>query len=164
MDKQLKHQLTHFIDGRVCVMAIGNRHHHDEGVGPCVAEAMETYPEFDVINAGIVPEDHIELAARNHPGTILMVEATDFGGEPGEVRLIYPDKVAYSGVSKQAGSLRMLSEYLQASTHARIGLLAIQPEDLSDGDGLSPLVNKTLDDLLEVLPDICGHPTSQLHH
>jgi len=164
MDKQLKRQLSRFIDGRVCVMAIGNRHHHDEGVGPYVAEAMETYPEFDVINAGIVPEDHIEMVARNHPGTILLVEATDFGGEPGEITLIYPDKVAYSGVSRQAGSLRMLTEYLQASTHARIGLLAIQPEDMSDGDGLSPLVTKTLDDLLEVLPDICGHTTSQLHH
>ena len=46
---------------------------------------------------------------------------------------------------------------MQARTHARIALLAVQPADTSDGKGLSPPVSKTLDDLLDVLPDICDH-------
>jgi hydrogenase 3 maturation protease len=164
MDNQLRSQLTHFIDGRVCLLGIGNRHRHDDAVGPYIAEAMQTGPEFDVIDAGIIPEDYIEPAARNHPGTILMIDAADFGGEPGEIRLLYPEKVAYSGVSSQAGSLRTLAEYLRARTHARIALLAIQPADTSDGDGLSPVVSRALDDLLESLPEICGHTPSLLHH
>ena len=93
-----------------------------------------------------------------------MVDATDFGGEPGEVRLLYPENVNYSGASTHAGSLRMLAEFLQARTHARIGLLAVQPADVSDGKGLSPPVSKTLDDLLDVLPDICDHKIDVLHH
>jgi len=93
-----------------------------------------------------------------------MVDATDFGGEPGEVRLLYPENVAYSGVSTHAGSLRMLAEYMHARTHARVALLAVQPADTSDGTGLSPPVSKTLDDLLDSLPDICGHTISVLHH
>ena len=164
MDTQLKNQLAHFIDGRVCLLGIGNRYHHDEAVGPYLAEALETRPEYDVIDAGIIPEDYIETTANKHPDTILLVDATDFGGEPGEVRLLYPEHVNYSGVSTHAGSLRMLSEFLQARTYARIALLAVQPEDLSDGQGLSPSVSKTLDDLLDALPDICGHTISVLHH
>lgn len=164
MDKQLKDQLAHFIDGRVCLLGIGNRYHHDDAVGPYLAEALESRPEYDVIDAGIIPEDYIETTAQKHPDTILMVDATDFGGEPGEVRLLYPDKVAYSGVSTQAGSLRMLTEYMHARTHARIALLAVQPADTSDGRGLSGPVAKTLDDLLDSLPDICGHTISVLHH
>ena len=164
METQLKNQLAHFIDGRVCLLGIGNRYHHDDAVGPYLAEALEARPDYDVIDAGTIPEDYIETTADTHPDTILMVDATDFGGEPGEVRLLYPEHVKYSGVSTHAGSLRMLSEFLQARTHARIALLAVQPEDLSDGKGLSPSVSKTLDDLLDTLPDICGHTISVLHH
>jgi hydrogenase 3 maturation protease len=164
METQLKNQLAHFIEGRVCLLGIGNRYHHDEAVGPYLAEALEARPDYDVIDAGITPEDYIETTAHKHPDTILMVDATDFGGEPGEVRLLYPEHVNYSGVSKQAGSLRMLAEFLQSRTHARIGLIAVQPADLSDGKGLSPPVAKTLDDLLDTLPDICDHSISVLHH
>lgn len=78
MDKQLKNQLAHFIDeGRVCLLGIGNRYHHDDAFGPYLAEAMESRPDYDVIDAGIVPEDYIETAAHKHPASILMVDATD---------------------------------------------------------------------------------------
>ena len=164
MDKQLKGQLAHFIEGRVCLLGIGNRHHHDDAIGPYLAEALESRPDYDVIDAGIIPEDYIETTAKKHPDTILMVDATDFGGEPGEVRLLYPENVAYSGASTHAGSLRMLAEYMHARTHARVALLAVQPADVSDGKGLSPPVSKTLDDLLNSLPDICDHKISVLRH
>ena len=129
MDKVLKEQLSSFIDGNVCLMGIGNRHWHDDGVGSYIAEALESCPGLDVVDAGFIPENHLETVAGKHPDTILMVDATDFGGEPGQARLIYPDKVAYSGVSTHAGSLRMLAEYMQARTHAHVALLAIQPAD-----------------------------------
>lgn len=164
MDSQLKNQLAHFIDGRVCLLGIGNRYHHDDAFGPYLIEALETRPDYDVIDAGIIPEDYIETTAQKHPDTILMVDATDFGGEPGEVRLLYPEHVNYSGVSTHAGSLRMLAEFLQTRTHARIALLAVQPADVSDGKGLTPAVATTLDDLLDSLPDICSHTISVLHH
>jgi len=164
MDKQLRDQLIHFIDGRVCLMGIGNRYHHDDAIGSYLAEAFESRPDYDVIDAGTMPEDYIETTAHKHPRTILLVDATDFGGEPGEVRLLYPEYIAQSGVSAQAESLRVLSEYLQARTHARIGLLAVQPVDTSDGKGLSQPVSSTLDDLLDTLPDICGHTISVLKH
>ena len=164
MDIQLKNQLARFIDGRVCLLGIGNRYHHDDALGPYLAEALEARDDYDVIDAGVIPEDYIETTANKHPDTILMVDATDFGGEPGEVRLLYPEHVNYSGVSTHAGSLRMLAEFLQARTHARIGLLAVQPADVSDGKGLSPAVSNTLDDLLDSLPDICDHTISVLHH
>ena len=164
MDTQLKNQLIHFIEGRVCLLGIGNRYHHDDALGPYLAEAIESRPDYDVIDAGVMPEDYIEMTAQKHPETILMVDATDFGGEPGEVRLLYPEYVSHSGVSTHAGSLRMLAEFLQARTNARIGLLAVQPADISDGKGLSPPVSKTLNDLLDVLPDICDHKIDVLHH
>jgi len=155
MDKKLRKDLMRFINGHVCLLGIGNRYWRDDGVGSYIAEALETCQGFDVIDAGFIPENHLETVVRKNPDTILMVDATDFGATPGQARLIYSDKVAYSGLSTHAGSLRMLAEYLHARTAASIALLAIQPADTSAGEGLSPAVSGMLNDLLEALPGIC---------
>ena len=157
---EFEDQLTGFIDGHICLLGIGNRYWHDDGVGSCIAEALGSCKEFDVIDAGFIPENHLETVAGKNPDTILMVDATDFGGAPGEARLLHPDKVAYSGISTHAGSLQMLAEYLRARTQARIAVLAIQPADTSAGEGLSPAVSITLRDLLEILPVICSKKVS----
>jgi hydrogenase 3 maturation protease len=159
MDKELEQQLNGFMGNNVCLLGIGNRHLHDEGVGSIVAEALQSFPEINVIDAGLSPENYLEAVAGHHPDTILLVDAVDFGGDPGEVRLIYPEKVSYSAAAHHAGSLRMLAEYLQVRTYARIALLAIQPVDTSDGEELSPSVSDTVSDLLAVLPAICGKHT-----
>jgi hydrogenase 3 maturation protease len=152
---EFKDQLACFIDGHICLLGIGNRYWHDDGVGSYIAEALEFCPEFDVVDAGFIPENHLETVAGKNPDTILIADATDFGGVPGQVRLLYPDKIAYSGLSTHAGSLRMLAEYLHARTRARIALVAIQPADTSAGEGLSPVVSNTLKALLKILPAVC---------
>lgn len=156
MDKVVVDQLSNFVGSHVCVMGIGDRHWHDNGIGSYIAEALEGRPDIDVIDAGFIPENHLEEIAGLHPDSILMVDATDFGGEPGQTRLIYPEKVSYSGVSMHAGSLRMLAEYIHHRTHAPVALLAIQPEDTSAGESLSPAVADTFRDLLENLPRVCS--------
>ena len=155
MDKVVVDQLNSFVGSHVCVVGIGNRHWHDDGIGSYIAEALDDRPDMDVIDAGFIPENHLEEVATRHPDSILMVDATDFGGEPGQARLIYPEKVSYSGVSTHAGSLRMLAEYMHQRTHAPVALLAIQPEDTSAGESLSPAVAETFRDLLESLPRVC---------
>jgi hydrogenase 3 maturation protease len=154
----LKDQLTEFIKGRVCLLGIGNRYWRDDGVGSFIAEALESCQGLDAIDAGFIPENHLETVARNNPDSILMVDATDFGAEPGQARLLYPDNVAYSGVSTHAGSLRMLAKYLSVRTQAPIALLAIQPADTSAGEGLSPVVSNTLEKLVDSLKALCGCP------
>ena len=155
MDKALTDQLSGFIRGRVCILGIGNRQWRDDGVGSYIAEALQGHPVLDAIDAGFIPENHLEDVARRRPDTILMVDATDFGAEPGKARLIYPDKVAYSGVSTHAGSLRMLAEYLHQRTRAPVALLAIQPADTGAGENLSPAIAETCRDLVKNLPDVC---------
>ena len=152
----LVEQLRDFLHGKVCILGIGNRQWRDDGVGSYAAEALSGYPGLDVIDAGFVPENHLEAVAKYNPDCILMVDATDFGGEPGQARLIFPDKVAYSGVSTHAGSLRMLAEYMHQRTRAEVALLAIQPGDTSAGESLSKAVSESFQDLVENLPGICS--------
>jgi hydrogenase maturation protease len=157
MDSQFEEEMVHFLDGRICLLGIGNRYWRDDGVGSVLAEALEACPEFDAIDAGFVPENHLEVIAGKKPDRILFIDATDFGGAAGQVRLLYPDKVAPTGLSTHAGSLKMLAEYLQARTRAHVALLAIQPADTAAGDSLSPEVSHTVKILLEKLPEFCRH-------
>ena len=143
--------LTAFIKGRVCILGFGNRLWRDDGVGSCIAEALQNCPNLDSIDAGFVPENHLEIVARKNPDTILMIDAADFGGTPGETRLLQPGDVAVAGISTHAGSPQMLGKYLEARTGARVALLAIQPKDTSEGTELSPEVSATLTELVEKL-------------
>jgi hydrogenase 3 maturation protease len=149
-------QLKEFLQGQVCLFGIGNRHWRDDGVGSFLAEEIEGHAGVNVVDAGCVPENHLERVAATHPDTILMLDATDFGGKPGQVRLLYPDKVAWSGLSTHAGSLQMLARYLHARTQANIALLAIQPAVMASGEGLSPDVARTVRLLQQRLPVLAG--------
>ena len=73
---------------------------------------------------------------------------------PGELRLLEPGQVASGGLSTHAGSPAMLAQYLQARTGARVGLLAIQPGDTSQGTEFSPEVAATMRELIDMLPAI----------
>jgi hydrogenase maturation protease len=155
LDSRFEDQMAHFLDGRICLLGIGNRYWRDDGAGSVLAEALQACPEFDAIDAGFVPENFLEVIAGKKPDRILFVDATDFGGAPGQVRLLFPDNVAPSGLSTHAGSLKMLAEYLQARTGAQVALLAIQPADTAAGESLSPEVSNTVMTLLEKLPEFC---------
>ena len=155
-DPGLEQQLAHFLKGRICMLGIGDRYWRDDGVGSLIAEALQPCPEFEAIDAGCVPENYLERGAGKNPDAILMIDATDFGGTPGEVRLLETDNIAQSGLSTHAGSMHMLASYLQARTGAQIALLAIQPADSSAGEDLSLEVSRTALFLEETLPAIVG--------
>jgi len=144
-------ELTPFLKGRVCVLGFGNRMWRDDGVGSCIAEALQDCPNLDSVDGGFVPENYLEVVASKKPDTILMIDAADFGGEPGEVRLLQPGDVALAGISTHAGSPQMLGKYLEARTGAQVTLLAIQPKDTSEGDELSPEVAATMNKLVDEL-------------
>ena len=147
----LPDDLTPFLKGRICILGFGNRLWRDDGVGSCIAEALQDCPNLDAVDGGFVPENYLEIVAGKNPDTILMIDAADFGGKPGETRLLQPGDVALAGISTHAGSPQMLGKYLEARTGARVALLAIQPKDTSEGNELSPEVSATLQDLVDKL-------------
>ncbi len=157
MDPQLESSLQAFCHGRVCVLGIGNRQRHDDGAGALIAESLKSCPGMHSVNAGWVPENHFGTVARLKPDSILLVDAADFGGRPGQARLLDPDQVAVSGLSTHTASLHMVAGYLRARTHAGVALLAIQPADTGAGEGLTPAVERTVEGLLRELPAICAN-------
>ncbi len=149
-------RLEELVFGRVCVVGIGNRLAHDDGAGCAVAERLAGRVAGRVIDAGVAPENHLEPIVRAEPDTILLVDAVDFGGEPGGVRVLDPKETAAGGLSTHATSLGMVREYLSARSEARVLLVGIQPGRLGLGGGLSPEVARSVEAVVRRVVDLLG--------
>ena len=154
MMNTLTNELGELIQGRLCLLGFGNRMWSDDGAGSVLAEWMEGCPGLDSIDAGMTPENHLEKVVKRKPGTVLLLDAADFGGSPGETRLLRAEHLVLSGISTHAGSPQMLASYLEARTGAKVALLAIQPKNTGEGGELSPEVSATLKDLAETLRNL----------
>ena len=126
--------------GRLCVVGVGNRLRGDDGVGPAVVERLASGSGRLVIDGGSAPENYAEAIARFDPDHVILVDAADFGGAPGEVRLLPASAIAASGLSCHASSLGLLAEYLETRSSCRVHLLAIQPLSTAFIGSLSPPV------------------------
>ena len=156
-----KPTLSYFLQGQISLLGFGNRMWGDDGVGSWLAQALEENTAVHAVDGGMVPENHLEKIVLHNPEAILLVDAGDFGGEAGEWRLLEPDDVLLAGVSTHAGSPQLLAKYLEARTGARVGMLVIQPGDVSEGEGLSPEVSATMNQLLELFTTDYSHTPFQ---
>ena len=149
-------RLTEFLAGNVAVLGFGNRLWRDDGAGSVLAERLkDAHPHAPVFDAGMVPENFLEKVAATEPDRVLLIDAADFAGEPGEVRMFAGDDLAFTGISTHAGSPRMLAGYLEARTGAQVALLAIQTGNTEQGDGLSAEVETAVTVLAADLGQRC---------
>lgn len=144
-------QLMRVLNGRVCLLGVGNRFRRDDGAGSILAKRLAGCRGVQAIDAGAVPENHLEQVARCNPDTVIILDACDFDGAPGDARILDPKRIAASGLSTHAVSLQMVVRYLEARTRAHVVILAIQPADLGTGAELSGAVSRTLDRLADVM-------------
>ena len=87
---RLSDRLAPELTGRVCVLGIGNRLRRDDGAGSLLAAALAEQEGAAVLDAGTVPENYLEKVAGSNPDTVVIVDAIDFDGAPGEIRLLEP--------------------------------------------------------------------------
>lgn len=150
-DETFFESLREALGERTCIVGIGSRLRGDDAIGPRVIDGRPAGVRGAWIDAGSAPENFLEPIVQTDPDTVLFVDAVDFGGQPGEYRLLEPAVLDGVVLSTHAGSLRMLSDYLEARTGARVAVLAIQPERLDPGSGLSPRVAESVDRVIGLL-------------
>jgi hydrogenase 3 maturation protease len=142
--------LKSLLQGKVAILGFGNRLWGDDGAGSVLAERLKAaHPDAAIFDGGMVPENYLEKVAASEPDSILLVDATDFGGRTGECRVFAGDKLAFTGLSTHAGSPQMLAAYLEARTGGDVTMLAIQPEKTGEGSEISTGVETTVNSLVE---------------
>ena len=78
------------------LLCVGNSMMGDDGAGPLLAEMCAANPQgsWVVIDGGSAPENDVVAIRELHPDRLLIVDATDMGLNPGEIRLIDPNDIA----------------------------------------------------------------------
>jgi hydrogenase maturation protease len=138
------------LSGRLVIAGVGNRDRADDGFGPALARRLRSGGWDSAIDCGDRLEDFTLDIASKSPETILVADAVEMSGRPGEVALLEVEDLP-PACHPHAPSLRIAMEYLKARTGANVVLLAVQPGRVADGRGLSPEVETALDRMVETL-------------
>jgi len=133
------------------LVCLGNRDRGDDGVGPRLASEIKDKVNYEVIDAGVAPENYTGVIKRLSPDTIVIVDAIYFDGKPGDIRLFSGDDLRVGKISTHDMSPKLLIQYLKSSTNAKIYVLGIRPGSNKFGQELSPEVRAALDKLKHAL-------------
>ena len=130
------------------VLGVGNDLLGDDGVGPYVAEALHN-SEWEVLNAGIVPENFIRPIRTRKPDIIVIVDAVDMGSAPGTIRIIPSEYIRDAGIGTHQMSLAYLID--QVSPWSKIYFIGIQPSCLDPDTPLTVPVRSAADSLITII-------------
>jgi hydrogenase 3 maturation protease len=138
--------------GRVAVLGIGNDLRGDDGAGSLVARRLrERFPEA-AFDGGQAPENLSGPLRRARPDAIVVVDAADFGGAPGEVRVVSrADDAAGLTPGTHALPIGTFLSALAEATGASVHLIAIQAGTTAFGAAMTPSVATTVDEVARVL-------------
>ncbi len=78
------------------LLCVGNSMMGDDGAGPLLAERFRAAPQGNwvLIDGGSAPENDVVAIRELRPDRLLLVDATEMGLNPGEIRVINPDDIA----------------------------------------------------------------------
>ena len=131
------------------IITIGNSYRSDDGVGPYIASKIKKCKKnLIVLNAEDKPENIINEATRLKPGKIVIIDAADFGGMPGEIRLIEKKDIPDTSLSTHSFSPNILAAIIEEDTGADVLFLGIQPESIQFGEGISKPVKEAAGKIL----------------
>ena len=142
----------------VVIMGVGNELRGDDGFGVILAERLEGRVPQRIFVTFDLPEDYAVKAADLRPELVLVLDAADFGGEPGEVRLIRAEDIPPTPGVTHRPSLEMLARFLELDAGAQTWVLGVQPQmdRLGLGDEMGVPVTRAVEALDALLVDVLG--------
>ncbi len=152
--KDLKNRLHARLKGkRFGVVGIGNVIKGDDGAGCAVIEGLEGKIDLPIVDCAEVPENYGGWVERKNLESVVYIDAIDFGGEPGEVKIVSLEKMMMSASSTHTLSLHYMILFLKNEWKGDPIMVGIQPESMELDDGLSDKVKRGVDELVAILID-----------
>ena len=152
----MRGELKGILKGRITIVGVGNPMMGDDGFGHILSERLKDRVSADVISAGSTPENHIGAIRNSRPDTVLLVDVADFGGGPGDIKLLKKSDIPLYGLSTHNASLALFFDFLQADMKAGVYMLAVQPARNEINTPLSDILKERCGEveslILELLP------------
>lgn len=140
---------------KVVLLGVGNPMMGDDAVGSRVAEELKGKVNIPVFVGEDVPENYLYDIIAKEPSYLLVIDAVDFGGEAGEVRLINVKELTPRFLSSHGISLNIMASILEEKG-CKVILLGIQPKNLSFGADISEEVKRSGEEVLSLIRSWLG--------
>ena len=135
----------------ILVLGAGNAMRSDDAAGCVVAARVAARFPDSVIDGGLVPENFVGPIRRFAPGTIIIVDAADFGADPGELYVAHAHEVAGDMFGTHGAPLGLFMRALQESMGCDVILVAVQVECMELNAPMTERVESAVDTLVTSL-------------
>lgn len=144
---------------RLAILGAGHELMADDGAGVMITDALiarfgETPERFRVWSGGTAPECFTGVIKDFKADHVLIIDAADFGGAPGELCDVDPAIVGGVSFSTHMLPLKVMMEYLQKELGCRTTILGIQPHCLEFGEEMTPQVRETALEVIREFGDV----------
>ncbi|TAN40957.1 MAG: hydrogenase 3 maturation endopeptidase HyCI [Nitrospirae bacterium] len=138
--------------GVTLVITVGNGLRSDDGAGPYIAaKAAEPHPGVALLDAGDKPENVLDKAVSFKPARTIIIDAADFGGQPGDIRLLPEDAIPSNTLTTHTFPLPVVAKMIAEDTGSEIFFIGIQPKSMAFGEGLSDEVRAAADLIVQYI-------------
>lgn len=143
------------LKGIVTIIGIGNIMRGDDGCGPKLIESLKKKnTRANLFDCGTVPENYIFPILTTSCDTVILVDAADFGGRAGSIKIFSLNEVSGNGLSTHNFSLRLFTDLLMTGKeNLNIFVVSIQPKTIAFGESLSEEVRAGINTLTDVFTE-----------
>lgn len=148
-----------YLKKSVVVIGIGNLIMKDDGVGIHVVRALADckFPagiDLKIIDGGLEPD--LAVLIDEGVNKLILVDAVQAGGQPGEIYRFLINEVANSGYQTRSAHYLNMQQSLQmmklmGNLPPEIVVAGIEPADMTPGMELSPQIKARLPAILELV-------------
>lgn len=154
-EKKKKHNLLDSKPSAVLRMAVvgaGSELNGDDAAGLWVVRelgrTLKDLPHVLCVEGGVAPENALGPLRKFQPECVLLVDAADFGFDPGGIRLIENAEVGGFSFSSHTFPLGMICNYMSQELNCPVWLLGIQPASLEFGEPLTPALQHSVAEIV----------------
>ena len=138
--EELADLLAPLLTPTTAIVCVGNDLCGDDGVGPAVARDLAGTVPWAVFDARTAPESFLGKIIAGRPESVVLIDALDFGGPVGAVRIIPPGDVGGQGPSTHGPAPLAFLEALAIMCPCRCAVVGVQPGHVEPGTPMSPPV------------------------
>jgi hydrogenase 3 maturation protease len=155
MYDKLEDMLKKFLNRstKIVLLGVGSEFHGDDYVGVEICKRLKRKisKKVSIIEAGVSPENFTGKLRRINPSHIIIFDAADMKMEPGTVKLINSSEIGGLPISTHHLPLSLFIEYLKRTINSFVILIGIQPKNTEISESLSPEIEKTVQNLTNIL-------------
>lgn len=149
------------------VLGVGNRLRGDDGVGPTIIDLLQGHTAALLLDCGTVPENYVGMVVAARPDRLLLIDACDFGGRPGDFQFFgreEMERIASGFVSTHMLPVTLTVALIEQRLRWEgdcglrgvplsplVVLLGVQPRQVDFGEGLSAELEAALPAIVEAV-------------